>query len=331
MKFAARLTGLTAVSLSGPALAGVMLGAHIDAESNPNARADFVALETAIGRKLAIDNDHEDWARFPDLDRVRWDVQNGRMPMLSWRIIFDRSSPAGGCATADAINAGTYDAQLRKQSAAIKSVGRRVLVRFNYEMTGNEENTCFTGFKVKRDIPLAASKYIAAWRHVVGIFRSVGATNVRWVWAPGRKAYADGVWKQFYPGDGYVDWIGMDYYNKADTPISFAADPGIQAFYRGAAPMGKPLMIAETASLNDPRLDPDPQTLWQTTARAFLKSSPAIKAFVWWSRSGHRPNKHADAAYAGSGYALSGPGLSAFRAMASDPYFQTPAAGAPGN
>ena len=236
MSFAARLMGAMAVFAAGPALAGVMLGAHIDSKSDPNARADFAALEAAIGRKLAIDNDHEDWEVFPDVDRIRWDAQNGRMSMLSWRIAFARGS---GCATADAINAGTFDAQLRRQAAAIRSVGRRVLVRFNYEMTSNKENTCFTGFTVKQNYPLAASKYVAAWKHVVDLFRSAGATNVQWVWAPGHRAYAQRIWKQFYPGDGYVDWIGVDYYNKSDSPMAFADDPGIQAFYRDAGPQGQ--------------------------------------------------------------------------------------------
>jgi hypothetical protein len=321
-----------AVFVAGPALAGVMLGAHIDAGHDPNSQADFAALEAAIGRKLAIDNDHEDWKEFPNVDRIRWDARNGRMSMLSWRIVFDRGDPSAGCATADAIDAGTYDTQLRKQAQAIKSIGRPVLIRFNYEMTNNKQSTCFTGFRGRSNLPLAGSKYVTAWRHVVDVFRSVGATNARWVWAPGHQAYVNGHWKPYYPGDAYVDWIGVDCYNKGGTPASFADDPGIQAFYRVAAPMGKPLMVSETGALNDPRLNPDPQTVWLTTARAFLKSKPAIKAFVWWSSSGlhrHRRHRNSDPTYAGSGYALKGSGLAAFRAMANDPYFQAFADGAP--
>jgi hypothetical protein len=332
MSFAARLMASMALFVAEPALAGVMLGAHIGAAHDPNSKADFTAVETAIGRKLAIDNDHEDWEVFPNVDRIRWDAQNGRLSMLSWRIKFDRSHPNGGCATADAINAGTYDAQLKRQAQAIESIGRPVLIRFNYEMTGNKEDDCFAGFRVKSNIPLAASKYVTAWRHVVGVFRSVGATNARWVFAPGHGAYANGHWKPFYPGDAYVDWIAVDCYNKSGKSVSFADDPGIQAFYRVAAPMGKPLMVSETGAPNDPRLNPDPQTVWLNTARAFLKSKPAIKAFVWWSgsgRHGHRRHHSSDPTYAGSGYMLKGSGLAAFRAMASDPYFQASADGAP--
>ena len=304
----------------GSCLAAVMLGAHVGTEGAPTSKADFVALERAIGRTLAIDNDHEDWTVFPNADRVRWDVQAGRLPMLSWRIVFSRGNPAGGCATADSVIAGAYDAQLAKQAAAVKALGVTILVRFNYEMTNNEENTCFTGFPVKENPGLAGTKYIAAWKHLVDKFRAAGATNVKWVWAPGHKAYEKGLWRLFYPGGDYVDWIGVDDYNKFDTPASFASDPGILAFYAATSSLGKPLMIAETGAVSDPKLNPDAQTLWLTTARTFLKGKPAIKALVYWNDPGKYRKENPG--YGGSGYVLQGPGLAAFKAMADDPYFK---------
>jgi len=317
--FTAALVFCTSL-VSGVAPAGVMLGAHIDNERAQNSKSDFTAFESTIGRKLAIDNDFQDWAEFPKVERVKWDVANGRMTMLSWRIIFHRYNPAGGCATAEAITAGTYDAQLKQQATAAKALGVPILVRFNYEMTNNEENACFTGFKPKQNPSVAGSKYIAAWKHVVDRFRAVGATNVKWVWAPGHHAYEGGLWRMFYPGADYVDWIGVDDYNKGDTPASFATDPGILAFYAATSSMGKPLIVAETGAVNDPGKHPDAQTLWITTAHAFLKTHPAVKAFVYWNTRGRFARDHQR--YGGSGYTLQGPGLAAFKAMADDPYFK---------
>ncbi|MGI9168936.1 MAG: glycosyl hydrolase [Caulobacteraceae bacterium] len=305
---------------AAPAPAGVMLGAHVGGQFDPDWKTDFTALESAVGARLAIDNDQEDWALFPNAERVRWDAAHGRRSMLSWRIVFHRDNPAGGCATAAAIVAGRYDAQLDRQAAAARALAVPLLVRFNYEMTNNEENTCFTGFRVKSDPAVAGAKYIAAWKHVVGRFRAAGAGNVKWVWAPGHHAYESGLWRQFYPGGDFVDWIGVDDYNKSDTPASFAADPGILAFYAAAAPLGKPLMVAETGAVNDPRQTPDPQSLWLTTARTYLKAHPAIKAFVYWNNPGKFSRQNPG--YGGSGYILQGPGLAAFRAMAADPYFR---------
>ena len=318
--FVLSLIGIAAFATAGDASAGVMLGAHVGPEPNPDKQAEFAALEKAVGQKLAIDNDHEDWAVMPDMARIRWDIAEHRLPMISWRIVFQRNALERGCATADSILAGTYDQQLDRQARAVKALGSTVLIRFNYEMTNNEENTCFTGFRVKQDLAAASTKYVAVWKRVVDRFRAAGATNAKWVWAPGHKAYEKGIWQMFYPGSAYVDWIGVDDYNKSSVPASFATDPGINAFYSATSGMGKPLMVAETGAINDPKQHPDPQTLWLLTARPFLKSHPAIKAFVWWNQKGRYKRENPD--YGGTGYALQGPGLDAFKAMANDPYFK---------
>jgi hypothetical protein len=302
-------------------MAGVLLGAHLTKGKSIGVKdaAQFEAVEAAIGHKLGIDNDHEDWAEFPNTARVRWDAQNGRLSMLSWRIVFDRGNTAAGCATADAIVAGTYDAQLKRQALATRALGRKILVRFNYEMTDNEENTCFTGFPVRSNTSVSGPKYVAAWKHVVDIFRANGATNAKWVWAPGHRTYTKPFWHAFYPGDAYVDWIGVDYYNKEDVVKDFGDDQGIRVF-AGLASLGKPLIVAETAAINDPRMNPDPQTRWLATALQFVRAHPAIKAFVWWDTPGRYAKWHPG--YGGSGYVLKGPGLAAFKAMADDPAFR---------
>ena len=63
-----------------------------------------------------------------------------------------------------------------------------------------------------------AAEYVAAWKHVHAIFVRNGATNVRWVWNPNTMGattaatYLPLYWS-LYPGDEYVDWLGLDIYN----------------------------------------------------------------------------------------------------------------------
>ena len=60
------------------------------------------------------------------------------------------------------------------------------------------------------------AKYIAAYRHVHDLFVADGATNVYWVWCPlvaDVPAEAWNHWTNYYPGDAYVDWVGLDAYN----------------------------------------------------------------------------------------------------------------------
>ena len=307
---------LWAVAWAASSPAEVMMGAHVGTPQDPDWQAEFVGLETSIGRPLAIDSDYADWAAFPDSPRIRWDIQTGHLPMQSWRVLFQDTDP-NSCATAAAINAGTYDTQLGRQAAELKAFGAPILVRFNYEMTDNQENTCFTGFPILQNMALAGQEFILAWRHVVGRFRAVGATNVKWVWAPGGDAYVKNYWQLFYPGDAYVDWIAIDEYNMVDALASFATDPNILQFYAAMSSNGKPLMISENGALEDSTLDPDPQTYWLNTAHTYLKAHPAITAFVYWDNDQTPPPPP----YQGSGYVLEGLGLAAFKAMANDPYF----------
>ena len=98
-----------------------------------------------------------------------------------------------------------------------------------------------------------AAKYIRAWRRIHDIFEREGATNVSWVWAPNGESIPDVYWNRvsaFYPGDRYVDWVGLSAYNFGTTRYwshwsSFAEI--VRPIYR-AYSARKPIMVAETAS-----------------------------------------------------------------------------------
>jgi len=312
-----------------------LLGAHVDFIAAATSQADFEALEASIGRPLALDGDYQDWmptsspAGFPNLARIAWDKAAGRTIMISWRTDFQGATPNAGCATAADIIAGKYDKQMVGQATAIAAVGTDVLVRWHYEFTSNDDDTCFNnGIPVNSDFAAAGRNYVNSWKHIVDLFRANGANNVRWVWAPAASLFSnkDGsadplTWTYFYPGDSYVDWIACDRYNKSDTPASFATDADIANFYSQTSPRGKPLMVSETAANNDPAQSPDAQTLWLTTIRTALPAKyPAIRALVWWNTA-NSDYLNANPKYGGTGYQLVGPGLAAYKALANDSYF----------
>ena len=67
---------------------------------------------------------------------------------------------------------------------------------------------------------MGEAKFRAAWIHTWTLFQQEGATNVEWVWCPNNGNYP---YKGFYPGDRYVDWVGVDGYNWTRAPwLSFA-------------------------------------------------------------------------------------------------------------
>lgn len=65
---------------------------------------------------------------------------------------------------------------------------------------------------------VAPAQFIAAWRHVVTLFRGYGATNVTWIWNPSvtmTRTTPD--LRAWYPGDRYVNWVGLDGYLFSST------------------------------------------------------------------------------------------------------------------
>ncbi len=95
-------------------------------------------------------------------------------------------------------------------------------------------------------------EFVAAWQHMVHVFRTAGATNVRWVWCPialEQRYRAPEDWRAYYPGDRFVDWVGMDGYNWG-TARSWSRWQSFDAIF---GPLyadyarRKPMMICEVA------------------------------------------------------------------------------------
>ena len=290
----------TTTSTAAPAesVRGVLLGASTAPEvrglSVDQAEKSAVeALEQRIGRTLDIDHNFYTWDTPFPTDVERWDLQSGRIPMISWN--------GRGVTTAE-IAAGRQDDLIRQRANAVKALGKPVLIRWFWEMDGNQ----------KAEYAGTPAEYVAAWRHIVTIFRNQGAGNVRWVWCPNASAFNDGTAQQFYPGDDFVDWIAADGYNWApgrprDQYRSFLDI--FQGFYGWASLKNKPIMVGE---FGVQERNPGDKAQWITDARETIKKDfPLLRAVVYFDN-----NKDYDWRLTTSDSALE-----AFRQMAEDPWF----------
>jgi len=130
---------------------------------------------------------------------------------------------------------------------------------------------------------------VAAWQHIWNIFQAEGANKYAiWLWAPNR---VDNLSKHtpplshFYPGDQYVDWVGVDaYYRYATDPPTFANTFGATLTQLSAL-TSKPIFIAETGAI-----ETDPSTgasvtaakaAWTTALFAGIQANPQIVGFNW--------------------------------------------------
>jgi glycosyl hydrolase family 26 len=87
------------------------------------------------------------------------------------------------------------------------------------------------------------------WRRVVGIFRTQGATNVQWVWTPNVNTGGDFPFRDLYPGDNWVDWVGFDGFNWAQRGAWNSFTEIVDNTYEELAKISsRPMIVAETGS-----------------------------------------------------------------------------------
>lgn len=57
--------------------------------------------------------------------------------------------------------------------------------------------------------------YVLAWRHVYEIFSSkiLDSTRLQWVWCVNNADVGSYTAENYWVGDEYVDWLGIDGYN----------------------------------------------------------------------------------------------------------------------
>jgi len=115
------------------------------------------------------------------------------------------------------IAAGKHDKKIREWAQGMKKINEPIFVRPLNEMNGDWDPWCAWFFGKDTDL------YIKAWRHFVNIFREEGADNVLFVWNPHDRSYPDFKWNNahlYYPGDEYVDWVGLTGYNNGTSHSS---------------------------------------------------------------------------------------------------------------
>jgi hypothetical protein len=110
-----------------------------------------------------------------------------------------------------AVAGGGYDQYLRAFADSVREFGHPVVIGFGHEMNANWYSW---GYK---HVP--APTFVAAWRHIVSLFRNQGADNVTWLWTINQDLSTTGPLASWWPGARYVTWVGIDgyYYRPSST------------------------------------------------------------------------------------------------------------------
>jgi hypothetical protein len=135
------------------------------------------------------------------------------------------------------IAAGGYDSYLRSFADSVRRFGSPVVIGFGHEM-----NAYWYSWGYQHT---PAATFVAAWRHIVTVFRIRNARNVTWLWTvqadePGTAPVAS-----WWPGQHYVTWVGIDgyYYRPSETFFSIFG----QTIAQVRMLTGLPVLLSETA------------------------------------------------------------------------------------
>jgi hypothetical protein len=135
------------------------------------------------------------------------------------------------------IVAGEYDSYLESFADQVASFGHQVVIGFGHEPDGY--------WYPWSESSVSPSVWVAAWQHIVELFRQQGADNVTWLWTVnvlGNQTHPLSAW---WPGASYVNWVGIDgYYQHPDASYAQVFGPTIVAIREFT---GAPILIAETA------------------------------------------------------------------------------------
>ncbi|MER5639457.1 glycosyl hydrolase [Kitasatospora sp. NPDC002227] len=256
-------------------------------EGVPVSLAPVDAWASLVGKAPNLLVYYLGWGDEFQTDQTRAVWAKGMVPYIAWEP-FKK--------TLTEIAAGGEDDYIVRTAQAIRDLNVPVAISFGHEMNG--------GWYPWGTKTSTAEAFVKAWRHVHDKFQDEGVSNVIWVWSPNVINPVPNVrLAPYYPGDGYVDWLGVVGYYARTGPHTFSTlfEPTLKEIRAFSA---KPVLLAETASEPTSRKPADIADLF-----AGVLADPGILGFVWFDLK-----KEAD------WRVDSGPdSLAAFRRAAADP------------
>lgn len=275
--------------------------------------ADVESYERSVGRRAVWVYFSHNWFNgrgFP-AETSKWIRERGSIPFIRLMLRSSAEQNEWGSPnketlyTLEAINRGDFDEDLRQWGRDAAAFGSPLLVEWGTEMNGFWFP--WNGYWVEgEDKSRGPELFKDAFRRIVEMIREQGgARNVTWVFHANNsddpEPEGDYEWNRmenYYPGDEYVDWLGISVYGaQVPTedvpclPFSEGMAAGIEQLVRLASPpyRHKPVFVLEFgATGNHPGDDPQcrPDRWAQGALRALLANRwPQVRGFSWWNET----------------------------------------------
>ena len=308
---------VSAAAFSAPA-GYIVHGAHISPVAfTPHYYDEIANFQTAVGRNVGIVMYFLAWSASCDNGYLPGYVDGSGPPpgtnpsrviMITWEpfdpATYSTSNP--GAAKYDNIINGSYDSVITTCANALKAwSSKKFLLRFMHEFNITQ-SYWWAGhsYNLKADGTGDTAKFIQAWRHVHDLFVAAGVTNVEWLWAPNYASNPDVPWNaiyNYYPGDAYVDWIGLSGYNwytslNPPTPLLSYSDLYNNVLIELQCRYPKPIVHNEIGTMpyNSGSFVPANQEAWITDAYQKMQTYPMVRAVTWFNDYAYHNTDQAD-------------------------------------
>ncbi|GAA2583264.1 hypothetical protein GCM10010435_71270 [Winogradskya consettensis] len=239
------------------------------------------------------------------------DTAHPRVLLINWKIAYGSDWAR--------VAKGEQDARIDRFAARIKSsFPEKFFLVLNHEPENDVVETG-TGWQAK--------DFAAMYRHTIQRLRAQGVGNAINVLAymGNEKWMAKSWWKDLYPGDDVIDWIGLDSYVSAEQGAYHAglfgdlldrSAKGGQGFYDWAATKhaSKPLMVAEWGVYHRVGMTADKTAAFRSVLPELARRKQ-IKAVVYFD------TKHDDQGDRDISIDSTPANLAAFRKLAADKLF----------
>lgn len=225
---------------------GIYYGVHVPSRN----LTEVTAFESDARKAVAIVMWYQQWGMTDGSQYLQSDWMNevrthGSIPLVTWEPWDPFQGVNQPAYALQQIIDGMYDDYILTWAQASIAWGHPYFLRFAHEMNGNWYPW---SEQANGNTP---GQFALAWQHVHNLFTTQGVTNVTWVWCPNVVYPGSTPLQELYPGDAFVDWVGMDGYNWGSNQghvwQSFCSV--FQQTYQELLSLTtRPLMIAETAS-----------------------------------------------------------------------------------
>ncbi|WP_328780948.1 glycosyl hydrolase [Streptomyces canus] len=227
----------------------------------PSSLKPVDAFAKTVGKKPNMVGSYSSWGDGFNAEGAQNVFGDGGLMYVSW----EPFKPG-----LDKIADGSQDAYIKRYADSVRKTDVPVAISFGHEMNGH-----WYPWGTKDATP---ETFVKAWRHIHDVFQEVGATNVIWVWSPNVINPVRSVkLKPYWPGDAYVDWVGV---------VGYWTQTGAHTFDTLYGPTrsqidgftDKPVLISETSSEPGERRRADVRGLL-----AGVKEDKDVIGFLWFN------------------------------------------------